>query len=158
MNNKKKIKVMKLKLNKTYEYDLTNTMSFGDIKQERLYEFFKDGRNASFMLEEQLTHWFPELTRVEGNKDHDHISENGVKYDAKNFTKHGLNFMPSNQIGAGRKFDSVVAYQKANKLVYICCDIVDFPKVKVVFKDGKDLVKSYPSCKVSKNKRELLFG
>lgn len=149
---------MKLKLNKTYEYDLTNTMSFGDIKQERLYEFFKDGRNASFMLEEQLTHWFPELTRVEGNKDHDHISENGVKYDAKNFTKHGLNFMPSNQIGAGRKFDSVVAYQKANKLVYICCDIVDFPKVKVVFKDGKDLVKSYPSCKVSKNKRELLFG
>ena len=66
--------------------------------------------------------------------------------------------MPSNQIGAGRKFDSVVAYQKANKLVYICCDIVDFPKVKVVFKDGKDLVKSYPSCKVSKNKRELLFG
>ena len=149
---------MKLKLNKTYEYDLTNTMSFGDIKQERLYEFFKDGRNASFMLEEQLIHWFPELTRVEGNKDHDHISENGVKYDAKNFTKHGLNFMPSNQIGAGRKFDSVVAYQKANKLVYICCDIVDFPKVKVVFKDGKDLVKSYPSCKVSKNKRELLFG
>ena len=149
---------MKLKLNKTYEYDLTNTMSFGDIKQERLYEFFKDGRNASFMLEEQLTHWFPELTRVEGNKDHDHISENGVKYDAKNFTKHGLNFMPSNQIGAGRKFDSVVAYQKANKLVYICCDIVDFPKVKVVFKDGKDLVKSYPNCKVSKNKREVLFG
>ena len=149
---------MKLKLNKTYEYDLTNTMSFGDIKQERLYEFFKDGRNASFMLEEQLTHWFPELTRVEGNKDHDHISENGVKYDAKNFTKHGLNFMPSNQIGAGRKFDSVVAYQKANKLVYICCDIVDFPKVKVIFKDGKDLVKSYPNCKVSKNKRELLFG
>ncbi len=149
---------MKLELNKTYEYDLTGTMSFGDIKQERLYEFFKDGRNASFMLEEQLTHWFPELTRVEGNKDHDHISENGVKYDAKNFTKHGLNFMPSNQIGAGRKFDSVVAYQKANKLVYICCDIVDFPKVKVIFKDGKDLVKSYPNCKVSKNKRELLFG
>jgi len=148
----------KLELNKTYEFDLIDTMTFGDIKPERLYEFFKDGRNASFMLEEQLTHWFPELTRVEGNKDHDHISENGVKYDAKNFTKHGLNFMPSNQIGAGRKFDSVVAYQKANKLVYICCDIVNFPKVKVIFKDGKDLVKSYPNCKVSKNKRELLFG
>ena len=149
---------MKLKLNKTYEYDLSNTISFGDISEKRLYEFFKDGRNASFMLEEQLTHWFPELTRVEGNKDHDHISENGVKYDAKNFTKYGLNFMPSNQIGAGRKFDSVIAYQKANKLVYICCDIVDFPKVKVIFKDGKDLVKSYPNCKVSKSKREMLFG
>jgi len=149
---------MKVKLNKTYEFDLTNTMSFGDIKQERLYEFFKDGRNASFMLEEQLIHWFPELTRVEGNKDHDHISENGVKYDAKNFTKGGLNFMPSNQIGAGRKFDSVIAYEKANKLVYICCDIVEFPKVRVIFKDGKDLVKDFPNCKVSKTNREVLFG
>ena len=149
---------MKVKLNKTYEFDLTDTMSFGDIKQERLYEFFKDGRNASFMLEEQLIHWFPELTRVEGNKDHDHISEDGVKYDAKNFTKGGLNFMPSNQIGAGRKFDSVIAYEKANKLVYICCDIVDFPKVRVIFKSGKDLVKDFPNCKVSKTNREVLFG
>ena len=147
-----------IKLNKTYNFDLKNTMSFGDIKTERLYEFFKDGRNASFMLEEQLIHWFPELTRVEGNKDHDHISEDGVKYDAKNFTKGGLNFMPSNQIGAGRKFDSVIAYEKANKLVYICCDIVDFPKVRVIFKSGKDLVKDFPNCKVSKTNREVLFG
>ena len=28
----------------------------------------------------------------------------------------------------------------------------------IVFKDGKDLVKSYPNCKVAKSKRELLFG
>ena len=149
---------MKVELNKTYDFDLTDTMSFGDIKQERLYEFFKDGRNASFMLEEQLIHWFPELTRVEGNKDHDHISEDGVKYDAKNFTKGGLNFMPSNQIGAGREYDEVIAYEKANKLVYICCDIVDFPKVRVIFKSGKDLVKDFPNCKVSKTNREVLFG
>tara|TARA_A100001011_G_C14284481_1_gene833028 strand:- start:750 stop:1199 length:450 start_codon:yes stop_codon:yes gene_type:complete len=149
---------MKLQLDKTYEFDLTNQMSFGDIDTQRLYEFFKDGRNASFMLEEQLIHWFPELTRVEGNKDHDHIDESGVKYDAKNFTKGGLNFMPSNQIGAGRKFNSVKAYEKANKLVYICCDIVDFPKVRVIFKSGKDLVKNFPNCKVSKINRGVLFG
>ena len=149
---------MKLELNKTYEFDLTNTMSFGDISTERLYEFFKDGRNASFMLEEQLVHWFPELIRVEGNKDHDHIDDNGVKYDAKNFTNYGLNFMPSNQIGAGRKFNSIIAYEKANKLIYICCDIVDFPKVRVIFKEGKDLVRDFPSCSVSKKNREILFG
>ncbi len=149
---------MKIQLNKTYEFDLVDKMSFGDIKIERLYEFFKDGRNASFMLEEQLIHWFPELIRIEGNKDHDHIGKNGVKYDAKNFTKGGLNFMPSNQIGAGRKFDSVIAYEKANKLVYICCDIIDFPKVRVIFKEGKDLVKQFPNCKVSKTNREVLFG
>ena len=33
---------MKLELNTTYDFDLTDTMAFGDIKQERLYEFFKD--------------------------------------------------------------------------------------------------------------------
>ena len=149
---------MKVELNKTYDFDLTDTMSFGDIKQERLYEFFKDGRNASFMLEEQLIHWFPELTRVEGNKDHDHISEDGVKYDAKNFTKGGLNFMPSNQIGAGREYDEVIAYEKANKLVYLCCDIVDFPKVRVIALSGDECIKRFPKGKVSKNDRELLFG
>ena len=147
-----------IKLNKTYEFDLTDTMSFGDIKTERLYEFFKDGRNASFMLEEQLVHWFTDLTRVEGNKDHDHFDSKGVLYDAKNFTKGGLNFMPSNQIGAGREYDEVIAYEKANKLVYICCDIVDFPKVRVIFKSGKDLVKDFPKCRVTKTNREVLFG
>ena len=149
---------MKIELNKTYDFDLTGKMSFGDIPIERLYEFFKDGRNASFMLEEQLIHWFPKLTRIEGNKDHDHIDENDTKYDAKNFTKNGLSFMPSNQIGAGRKFNSVKAYQKANKLIYICCDIIDFPKVRVVFKSGVDLVKNFPNCKIYITNREVLFG
>ena len=146
-----------IKLNKTYEFDLTDTMSFGDIKTERLYEFFKDGRNASFMLEEQLVHWFTDLTRVEGNKDHDHFDSKGVLYDAKNFTKGGLKFMPSNQLGAGRKFNESVAHTKAGKLIYICCDIVDFPKVRVIFKSGKDLIKSYPKCSIPKKDRELLF-
>jgi|TARA_R110000822_G_scaffold283224_1_gene404756 hypothetical protein len=154
----KKDNMINLKLNKTYKFDLTDTMSFGNIRKERLYEFFKDGRNASFMLEEQLTHWFPNLTRVEGNKDHDHFDDNGTLYDAKNFTKYGLRFMPSNQMGAGRKFNESIAWKKADKLVYICCDIVDFPKVRVVFKSGKDLVNSYPKCSVPKKDREILFA
>tara|TARA_B100000287_G_C20643358_1_gene784289 strand:+ start:238 stop:708 length:471 start_codon:yes stop_codon:yes gene_type:complete len=156
VNNKGNI--MNIELNKVYEFDLTGKMSFGDISIDRLYDFFKDGRNASFMLEEQLTHWFTDLTRVEGNKDHDHFDSNGVLYDAKNFTKGGLRFMPSNQMGAGRKFNETIAHEKADKLVYICCDIVDFPKVRVVFKSGKELVKSYPKCSVPRKDREVLFG
>lgn len=149
---------MSIELNKPYEFDLKETITFGNISPERLYEFFKDGRNASFMLEEQLTHWFPELTRIEGNKDHDHIDEEGNLYDAKNFTKNGLNFMPSNQIGAGRKFDPEASYEKANKLIYICCDIVDFPRVRIVFKQGSELIKTNPNCKIPKTEREVLFG
>jgi len=110
------------------------------------------------MLEEWLAIYFPSLTRVEGNKDHDHIDTNGVKYDAKNFTKKGLKFMPSNQIGKGRTFDKTQAHEKAGKLVYICCDIVDFPQIHIRFIPGKDLMKKYPKCSVLFSKRSELFN
>jgi len=146
-----------IRLNETYNFNVKN-VSFGNIPPDRILEFFKDGRVASFFLEEQLQHWFPELTRIEGNKDHDHLDRDGRKYDAKNFTKNGLKFKPSNQIGKGRKFNKEIAHAKAAKLRYICCDIVEFPKVRVKFVDGKDLVKEYPRCEISKGKREDLFG
>ena len=148
---------MKIELNKTYNFNI-DSVSFGSIPKVRIHEFFKDGRVASFFLEEQLPHWFPELTRIEGNKDHDHVDTLGRKYDAKNFTKGGLRFMPSNQMGAGRKFNALVAHDKANKLIYICCDIVEFPKVRVKFVKGSELIKEYPKCSVPKTKREVLFG
>ncbi len=148
---------MKIELNKTYNFNI-DSVSFGSIPKVRIHEFFKDGRVASFFLEEQLPHWFPELTRIEGNKDHDHVDTHGRKYDAKNFTKGGLRFMPSNQMGAGRKFNALVAHKKANKLIYICCDIVEFPKVRVKFVKGSELIKEYPKCSVPKSKREVLFG
>jgi hypothetical protein len=148
---------MKIELDKTYDFKI-DSVSFGSISKARIHEFFKDGRVASFFLEEQLPHWFPELTRIEGNKDHDHVDTRGRKYDAKNFTKGGLKFMPSNQMGAGRKFNALVAHNKANKLIYICCDIIEFPKVRVKFIKGSELIKEYPKCSVPKSKREVLFG
>lgn len=148
---------MKIEFNKTYDFNINN-VSFGSIPKARIHEFFKDGRVASFFLEEQLQHWFPELTRIEGNKDHDHIDTVGRKYDAKNFTKNGLSFKPSNQKGQGRKFNKSVAHSKAKKLIFICCDIVEFPKVRVRFIRGPELVKEYPSCEIGKSKREVLFG
>ena len=39
MNNKGNI--MNIELNKVYEFDLTDKMSFGDISIDRLYDFFK---------------------------------------------------------------------------------------------------------------------
>jgi len=148
---------MKIQMNQTYNFKINN-ISFGDIPKKDIPDFFKDGRVASFFLEEQLTHWFPELTRILGNKDHDHLDNNGLKYDAKNFTKNGLKFMPSNQLGEGRKFNAEIAHAKAAKLRYICCDIVDFPSVRVKFIEGNDLIKVYPKCSVPRSKREVLFG
>lgn len=148
---------MKIEYNKTYKLEIKN-FSFGDIPREELIENFKDGRCCSWFMEPQLAKWFPELTRVKGNKDHDHTDNDGVKYDAKNFTKRGLIFMPSNQMGAGRKFNESVAHEKASGLVYVCCDIVDFPKIRVRFEKGSDLIKKFPKCRIKKSLREGFFN
>ena len=144
-------------LNRTFAFDLAGQVRFGELSTDTLYTIFKDGRNASFMLEEWLTLKFP-LTRVLGNRDHDHVDELGNKYDAKNFTKGGLKFMPSNQIGAGRQFNKEIAHQHAGELIYICCDIVDFPRIRVRFINGSELMATYPKCSIPFRKRESLFA
>ena len=150
---------MKFKLDKTYQFDLTGQVKFGDIPPDKLYDIFKDGRCASFLLEPQLTYWFESLKHITGCKDHDHVDDKGVKYDAKNFTiSGGLKFMSSSMLGTGRVFQMEIAHEKANELIYICCDIVEFPKVNVIFKKGKELIKEYPNCRIPKSDREFLFG
>ena len=148
---------MNIELNKIYDFEIKN-FSFGDIPREELIRNFKDGRCCSWFMEPQITKWFPELTRVHGNKDHDHVDRDGVKYDAKNFTKNGLAFMPSNQLGAGRKFNESIAHEKAEGLIYICCDIMDFPAIRVKFAKGSDLIRKYPKCKIKKSLREEFFN
>ena len=147
---------MNIEINKEYAFEIHN-FAFGDIPDDELIENFKDGRCCSWFMEPQLSKWFPQLIRVKGNKDHDHKDANGVLYDAKNFTSNGLQFAPSNQYGAGRKFNESVAHEKANKLIYICCDIVDFPKIRVKFAEGSQLIKQFPKCKINKNQREEFF-
>jgi len=147
--------------NKVYNHDLTGTYTFGDLDEESLTEIFKDGRVASHLLERQLTKWYPSLTHVKGCKDHDHVDEFHFKYDAKNFTKSGgCKFLPSKMIGTGRKFDEKDFKEKTSNMRYIICDIVDFPKVRVLFKRGSELVQKYPNGKISKAKksREVLFS
>ena len=97
------------------------------------------------------------LLSVKGNKDHDHIDNDGNLYDAKNFTKGGLNFMPSNQIGAGRKLNKEIAIEKANKLIYICVDITQLPTLQIIFVKGNKLAEKYNNFKIPFKKREELF-
>jgi hypothetical protein len=65
--------------------------------------------------------------------------------------------MPSNQLGSGRKFCYETTHKHAAELVYICCDIIDFPQVKVIFKDGAALLEEYPKATITKTKRKELF-
>lgn len=156
MCNSKGVKMNTIQLNKTYNFTIDN-FAFGNLTRDEMIDVLVDGRFNSPFMERQLTKWFPVLKHVTGNKDHDHVDNKGNLYDAKNFTKNGLKFKPSNQLGQGRAFNATIAHQKANKLIYICCDIIDFPDVKVRFIDGSTLVKLYPLCEVPKNHRSVLF-
>ena len=147
---------MLIELNETYEFEIEN-YSFADLTQEELNKLYQDGRYASPFLEIQLTKWFNELTHVPGNKWRDHFGKNGKSYDAKNFTKNGLKFKPSNMLGQGRTYVAEVAHKKAKKLIYICCDIVEFPKIRVRFVEGSELVKQYPKCEISSANREAFY-
>ena len=150
-----------IEFDRVYNFDLTGTFSFGDLPDSTLVEIFKDGRASSFFLEPQLVSWFPELRHITGCKGYDHVSslDENIKYDAKNFTaKAGCKFMPSSMIGTGRKFDQEQFLFKTENMNYIICDIVDFPKVNVIFKRGKELAIQYPNGKITKAKRGDLFG
>ncbi len=148
-----------IELNKTYIFEL-KTPRFGALQKEEVIKIFKDGRYASPFLERQLPLWFDGLTHITGNKPYDLVDEQGRKYDAKNFTSNGLKFMPSGQIGTGRKYDPDKCRKKIeeNKMTYIACDITEFPKVRVRFLDGSELLKKYPKAQVMFKDREVLFG
>lgn len=143
-------------LNQTYVFKM-ETPTFGNLSPVKITEIFRDGRTCSRFMEEQLPYWFPVLTRVQGNKSHDHIGDDNQKYEAKNFTKNGLRFCPSSHIGAGRNIDLIKARELAEQQTYVLCDIVDFPSVRIRFVPGQKLIESYPSFKIPAKDRGLIF-
>ena len=139
-----------------YTFNVEN-ISFGDLNSSELSSMFTDGRLASHFLERQLTKWFPKLTFVD-KRGHDHLDEDGNKYDQKCFTKGGLGFAPSHMGGKGRVFVQEEAHDHAKEITYICCDIVDFPLVKVRFAKGSELIKEFPKCKIPFKLRNEFFS
>ncbi len=150
-------KKYKIEFDKTYEFDLKGKVQFGDMPEKAIYELYKDGRVASKFLEHTIPTWFPEVKFVDEDG-YDHIDKNDVKYDLKGFTKGGAGYAPSNMIGAGRKINVTEMHAHAKTINYIFSDITEFPKVRVVFKRGEDMVRDYPNGKIKPNQREKLFG
>ena len=145
-----------IEIDKVYDFEI-EYVSFGSIPKETLYKLFTDGRVSSPFIERILEKWFPQLKFI-GGKGYDHIDVNleGIKYDAKSFTKRGSNFSPSNMQGKGRKVEPIKFWEHANTMIYIFCDVIDFPKVKIIFKNGTDLTK-YSDCKIKVTELDVLF-
>lgn len=142
-----------------YCFDLSGKVSFGDLPQEAVYALFQDGRVASKFLEHHIPVWFPELVFVD-QKGHDHVDRaTGLrKWDLKGFTAGGASYVPSTMLGAGRKINIEEAHAHAKTIDYIFSDVTDFPRVRIQFKVGKELVEEFPKCKITKPNKNKLFN
>lgn len=144
-----------IKINQTYVFQCP--ASFGTLSQEEVNTLYTDGRVASKFLELQLVKWFPSLVFKDG-KGYDHISfEFTNRLDAKSFTKYGAKFSPSKMLGVGRSVDKEELWEHAMNMIYIFCDVVEFPEVRVVFKHGSDLTQ-YPTGSIPFKDRHVLFA
>ena len=149
---------MKYAYDTVYEFDFTDKVQFGDMPIADIYELFQDGRVASKFLEHTIPTWFEDLEFVD-QKGYDHQDKiTGDKFDLKGFTKGGASYAPSTMLGAGRKIDVPELHAHAREVDYILSDVTEFPRVRVVFKKGTDLIESYPSGKISKTQKKVLFG
>ena len=144
-----------IELNKTYTYECDAT--FGTLSQEKVNKLFTDGRRASGFLEIQLEEWFPNLTFVDG-KGYDHVDTDGLKYDAKCFTRGGSKFCSSKYLVVGRSLNVEEHEAHAENIIYIFTDVVEFPKVQVRFVKGSDLIQTYKKGSIPFSHRNALFG
>ena len=145
-------------LNTVYEFNLEGQVQFGAMPMEQLHKLFQDGRVASKFLEHTIPTWFPDLVFVDQDG-YDHVSKStGRKFDLKGFTKGGASYAPSNMLGAGRKINEEKLHEHAETIDYILSDITEFPKVRIVFKAGSDLVKTYPNGKIPVKAKSVLFN
>ena len=151
---------MSYEFNKVYHFDLSSWIKIEGWPKKEVRDLMVDGRFASHILERQIPKWWPSLVHIKGCKAFDHIDEGlgGIQFDAKNLTKNGCKYMPSNMIGEGRTFDKETFHEKAKNMNYIICDIIDYPKVRLIFKSGPDLLERFPRGIISKTTgREELF-
>ena len=142
----------------TFEFDLTGQVQFGDLPIDTVHDLFQDGRVASKFLENILPVWFEDLEYVDQDG-YDHVqTSTGRRLDLKGFTRGGASYAPSNMLGAGRKIDREKLHEHALTIDYILSDITEFPRVRIVFKRGTELVENYPAGKIPTQERERLFG
>jgi hypothetical protein len=146
---------MKPEIDVVYELEV-DMPALAYLTKEETNEIFRDGRHCAPWGERAFAKIFG-WDRVDA-KGYDFVLPDGRKVDAKNMTKHGLRFSASHMIGAGRKFVKEEHEKHANSIGFLCIDIVNFPKIRAVWKNGTTMVKQYPSGDVSTARREELFG
>ena len=137
--------LVSVELNKTFTHTIKN-YTFGNLPDNVCKEIFKDGRPFSHFIECWIAENYP-LVHIKGNKHYDFIDKNFPEtlYDEKTFTKNGCKFCPSNMLGQGRVFDKEIFEEKTKKMIFCIVSNIKFPKIKVRFIKGYDLLNKYPN-------------
>jgi len=138
-----------VKLNTTFEHTI-DKYTFGNLPDNVCKEIWKDGRPFSHFIEGWISKNYP-LTHVKGCKKYDFTDNNhpNILYDEKTFTKSGCKFCPSNMLGQGRKFNKELFDEKSKKLIFCIVSNINFPRIKIRFVKGSDLILRYPTGKIS---------
>lgn len=112
-----------------FEWDTAKIATGLVIPEERVLQFFKDGRRFAWLFEESLAERHG-MTRQGETDDADLVDPAGRRWEARCCTKGGLFFCPSNMVGKGRtfNFEDWVAKQ-AGVAGWIVADITTFPRV-----------------------------
>jgi hypothetical protein len=114
-------------------------LKFDNLKHPSLIKLFKDGRFISPFLES----WLNQNTNLKsliGNKTSDFYDENGLFYQLKVFTKYGLGFRPSSQIGSQRSYNQKKFEAYCESQTFILASVVHFPTVKFKLVLGTSLL------------------
>ena len=118
-----------------YVLDITGTVKFDSIPPESLYELYKDGRVFGPLAEELTAKRFKKMVKspeLNGFWDVQHTTW-GHTYEVRTLTKGGANLIPSNQIGAGRKYNEEEYLEKLNNIYgFILFDIRNIPEIRII--------------------------
>lgn len=153
----KRISANKIKYNEVYEF--TFNIAIDGWTDDEIKSLLQDGRVNSHLLEKQIPKWF-ELD-FENQAGYDHIDKFGNKYEQKGF-KQSCNLQPSKCVGKGREYSLEAqaehrTFVKNNKLKYILTDVSAYPTVKLVFKEGLELLNEFPDAVIKKKSKSKIF-
>jgi len=98
------------------------------------------------------------LIYIPGNNKYDFIDDNNNRYQLKTFTKNGMSFRPSSQIGSGRKKNQKEFEDYCNTQTFIIASVIKFPIVKFKIVSGKHLITSFPNGKVKFEEHNVIFS
>lgn len=129
---------------------------FDNIPKLCLEQLFKNGARISPLLEEWLNQ-NTNLTLIPGNEKYDFFDEYENPYQLKTFTKNGLKFRPSSQLGIGRVHDQKKFEEYCYSQRFLIASVVKFPVVEFRVFKGEYLLNSFPSGSISFKKHNILF-